>query len=381
MLEKAIETNNKKYWLWILFLLGMIGIAFINYMRQYKLGLGTTGLSRDVPMALYIGQLTFLVGVAASAVMLVIPYYLHDFKKFSKIVILGEFLAIPAVIMCLLFVVVDIGQPMRVMNLFLHPTPNSILFYDATVLFGYLVLNVVIGWVSLSADKKGTAPPKWLRPLIFLSIPWAISIHTVTAFLYAGIPGKHYWLTAVMAARFLSSAFAAGPAFLIILICIVKRYSRFDPGKEAVNAVAKIVTYALYANVFFLGLEIFTAFYSGIHEHSSPFTYLYITGNTASIMWCSALFTLIAMILLINPKWRQNQTLLLVACAVLFIGLWIDKGLGLVLGGFLPNSFGSFSYEYVPTLSEISIVLGIWSLGLLLITLLYKVAISVREEN
>ena len=116
-------------------------------------------MSRDVSWGLYIGQFTFLVGVAASAVMLVIPYYLHDFKKFGKLVILGEFLAISAVIMCVLFIFVDMGQPMRITNVILHPTPNSVMFWDSVVLIGYLGLNLVIGWTTLGAERKGVKPP------------------------------------------------------------------------------------------------------------------------------------------------------------------------------------------------------------------------------
>ncbi len=109
MLEKAL-VGSKRYWTWIFFLLGVVGIGFITYLQQFKIGLGITGLSRDVSWGLYIGQFTFLVGVAASAVMLVIPYYLHDFKKFGKIVILGEFLAVSAVTMCILFIFVTWGS-------------------------------------------------------------------------------------------------------------------------------------------------------------------------------------------------------------------------------------------------------------------------------
>jgi len=253
MLDKAL-TGSKRYWTWIFILLAIIGVAVLTYLKQFNEGLGITGLSRDVSWGLYIGQFTFLVGVAASAVMLVIPYYLHDFKKFGKIVILGEFLAISAVIMCVLFIFVDMGQPMRITNVLLFPTPNSVMFWDSVVLVGYLMLNLVIGWTTLGAERKGVKPPQWVKPLIYLSIPWAVSIHTVIAFLYAGIPGRHFWLTAVMAPRFLASAFAGGPSLLILLALLVRKFTKFDPGTEPIQALGKIVTYAMFANVFLLGM-------------------------------------------------------------------------------------------------------------------------------
>ena len=383
MLEKAL-VGSRRYWTWLFFLSAIVGIGFINYLYQFKNGLGITGMSRDVSWGLYIGQFTFLVGVAASAVMLVIPYYLHDFKKFGKIVILGEFLAVASVTMCISFIFVDLGQPMRVLNVILHPTPNSILFWDMIVLNGYLFLNIVIGWVTLSSDRKGVKPPSWIKPLIYLSIPWAFSIHTVTAFLYAGLPGRHFWLSAIMAARFLASAFAGGPALLIILALIVRKLTKFDPGREPIQAVGKIVTYAMIANVFFLGLEFFTAFYSQIPGHTHPFKYLYTGleghGRLVPLMWTSTILAVVSLLLLVVPKWRGSERILAFACGALFISLWIDKGFGLVIGGFIPNPFEGVT-EYWPTLRETSIALGIWALGFLVLTLLYKIAISVREET
>jgi molybdopterin-containing oxidoreductase family membrane subunit len=205
MLEKALR-GSQRYWSWILFLLVVSGVGAGCFLLQLSQGLKITGMSRDVSWGFYIAQFTFLVGVAASAVMLVLPYYLHHVKDFGRITILGEFLAVAAVSMCLLFIVVDLGRPMRLLNVLIHPTPNSILFWDMIVLNGYLFLNIVIGWTVLAAERKEVAPPTWVKPLIYISIPWAVSIHTVTAFLYAGLPGRHFWLTAIMAARFLASA-------------------------------------------------------------------------------------------------------------------------------------------------------------------------------
>jgi molybdopterin-containing oxidoreductase family membrane subunit len=383
MLEKAFSGSNR-YWAWIFFLLAVIGMGCLAYWKQLNDGLGITGLSRDVSWGLYIGQFTFLVGVAASAVMLVIPYYLHDFKKFGKIVILGEFLAVSAVIMCVLFIMADMGQPMRVANILLHPTPGSIVFWDVVVLNGYLLLNLVIGWTTLGADRKGVKPPDWVKPLIYLSIPWAVSIHTVTAFLYAGIPGRHFWLTAVMAARFLASAFAGGPALLIILALLVRKFSKFDPGTEAIQAIGKIVTYAMFANVFLLGLEFFTAFYSNIPGHMHPFHYLYagIDGHTKMVplMWLSSILAVVALAILAFPQLRRNENILAFACIALFSSLWIDKGFGLIIGGFVPNMFEGIT-EYWPTLLETIITLGVWAIGFLILTVLYKVAIAVREDD
>ncbi|MBI4688681.1 MAG: polysulfide reductase NrfD [Nitrospirae bacterium] len=383
MLETAL-TGSRRYWTWIIFLLALMGIGFLAYLKQFSYGLGITGLSRDVSWGLYIGQFTFLVGVAASGVMLVLPYYLHNFKQFGKITILGEFLVISAVIMCVLFIMADMGQPMRVVNIFLHPSLNSILFWDTIVLNGYLLLNVLVGWTILGSERKGIAPPKWVKPFIYLSIAWAPSIHTVTAFIYAGLPGRHYWLSAIMAARFLASAFAGGPALLIILALIIRKFTKFDPGKEAIQTLGKIVTYFMLTNVFFFGLEFFTALYSGIPGHSHPFKYLFVGleghGRLVPLMWASVLMALGSLLILIFPKARKNESILAFACVMVFLSLWIDKGFGLIIGGFVPNMFERV-FEYWPTIPETLITIAIWATGFFVLTILYKIAISIREET
>jgi len=252
------------------------------------------------------------------------------------------------------------------------------------VLSGYLFLNLVIGWVTLGSDRKGVPPPKWIKPFIYLSIPWAVSIHTVTAFLYAGLPGRHFWLSAVMAARFLASAFAGGPSLLILLALIVRKVTKFDPGKEPIQTLGTIVAYAMFANVFLLGLEFFTAFYSNIPGHMESFKYLYagLDGHTelVPLMWTSSIFAGLSLFMLLIPAIRRNEATLALACIMLFISLWIDKGFGLIIGGFVPNMLNQVR-TYWPTRQESIITLGVWSIGFLVLTFLYKIAVSVREET
>jgi molybdopterin-containing oxidoreductase family membrane subunit len=383
MIEKAL-VGSRRYWGWVALLLVLMGIGFLFYLRQLSYGLGITGMSRDVSWGLYIAQFTFLVGVAASAVMLVLPYYLHNYKVFGRITILGEFLAVASVLMCLTFIIVDLGRPDRAFNVLLYPSPNSILFWDMIVLNGYLFLNILVGWTVLGAERKGVKPPKWVKPFIYISIPWAISIHTVTAFIYAGLPGRSFWLTAIMAPRFLSSAFASGPALLILACFILRKFTRFDPGREAIQTLAKIVTYAMAISIFFVLMELFTAFYSKVPEHVYHFKYLFVglDGHTTLVPWWWAFMVLsvLSLILLFNPKTRNNDAILGVACAAVFISLWIEKGLGLVVTGFIPNPLDRV-FEYSPTWPEVLITLGVWSMGFLVMTILYKVAVSVKEEG
>jgi len=383
MLEKAL-TGSNRYWGWIAVLLAFMAAGALSYVQQYNYGLGLTGMSRDVSWGVYIAQFTFLVGVAASGVMVVLPYYLHNYKTFGKITILGEFLAVAAVSMCLLFILADLGQPLRALNVLLHPTPNSILFWDMIVLNVYLFLNIFVGWVVLNAEKKEVAPPKWIKPFIYISIPWAVSIHTVTAFLYAGLPGRHFWLTAILAPRFLASAFAGGPALLILLCLIIKRVTKFDAGQEAIQKLVTIVAYAALINVFFVLLEFFTAYYSNIPGHMHTLDYLFfgLHGHAQLVPWMrvSTIFGIIAIIMLLVPATRKREDTLAIACILLFISLWIDKGIGLVIGGFVPNPLEEIT-AYHPSFQEIMITLGVWATGFFILTVLYKIALAVKEEK
>jgi len=361
----------------------LIALGTVAYGRQLTEGLTVTGMSRDVSWGLYIAQFTFLVGIAASAVMVVLPYYLHNYKAFGRMVILGEFLAVSAVLMCMLFIFVDMGQPTRVINVLLHPRPNSPMFWDSMVLFGYLLLNLVIASVTIEAERREMPPPRWVRPLIYLSIPWAVSIHTVTAFLYAGLEARPFWMTAILAPRFLASAFASGPSLLLLLALLVRRFGRFDPGREAIHALGTIVTYAMAINLFFVAVELFTALYGGMPHHVEPVAYLFTGLEGHAVLrpwtWVGQLLGVACAIGLLFPALRRREGTLALLCAGVIASLWIEKGLALVVTGFIPSPLGHLT-EYTPTAPELAITLGVYAVGGLVLTLLYTLVVNVRER-
>lgn len=379
---ESIFRGGKRYWLLISGLILLMAAGLAAYLEQWNIGLAVTGLSRDVSWGLYLANFTFFVGVAASAVMIVIPYYLHNSKEFRRILILGEFMAVTACLLAITFILVDLGQPARVFNIILYPTPGSVIFWDVVVLSVYLLLNMVLGWVALDAEYKETAPPAWLKPVAIVSVVWAISIHTVTAFIYAGLAARSFWLTALLAPRFLASAFASGPALLILIALGMKKWGGFDPGDQSLDKVAKIVAYAVIITLFFLLLEIFTVFYSQEPDAMAHFQYLLFgLDNHYGLVpwiWTSITLACAAIILLVIPSMRKNQLILALACAAVFISIWIDKGLGLIVPGFIPSPLGDIT-EYTPTLLETLITIGVWSMGGLILTLLLKVVLGVRQ--
>jgi molybdopterin-containing oxidoreductase family membrane subunit len=283
----------------------------------------------------------------------------------------------------MLFVLVDLGRPTRFLNVLLNPTPSSPMFWDVLSLSGYLLLNMVIAHGTFGAERKGVAPARWLRPLILLSIPWAVSIHTVTAFLYSGLEARPYWRTAILAPRFLASAFASGPSLLVLLALLLRRMSKFDAGDEAIAKLAQIVTYALVIGEFFFGVELFTSLYGNMPAHTSHFQYLFLGlgGGHALVgwMWASQVLLAVAMLVLLFPRARANHAVLGLACAGAVAGIWIEKGMGTVIAGLIPNPFEQVN-EYTPTATEVLIAIGVYAIGALIVAVLYKIAVGVREE-
>lgn len=382
MLEKALR-GSREYWGWVLLLLVVMAAGLGDYLWQSATGSDATGLSRDVVWGFFIGNYTFMVGVAASAVMVVLPYYLHNQKDFGKLTALGEFLAVAAIATTLLFIMADLGQPGRAFNIILYAAPNSPFFWNTIILPGYLVINLVTAWYTLDAERFGVAVPGWVKLLIFVSIPWAISIHTMTSFVYSGLAARPLWNSAVLTPRFLASAFASGPALLIILAVVVRRYTGFDVGSKAIQKVALIVTYSTIANFFLVLVELFSVLYSNVGSHMESFQYLFVglDGRTELVpfMWASILLSVAGIVLLVIPSTRHNERTLLVACAAVFISMWLDKGFCLVVGGFVPSPLGDVT-EYLPTGYELVIAAAIYATAALMLTVLYKITIAVKEE-
>jgi len=313
-------------------------------------------------------------------VMLVIPAYVYKNKDLYNLVIFGELLAVVAIIMCLLFITADLGRPERFMNLlFRFNFPISILTWDVIALNGYLILNLhICGYLIWCAYNKRQPTKKFYIPFVFIAIAWAISIHTVTAFLYSGLGARPFWNSAVIAPRFLASAFAAGPALIILTLQVIKAGTGYPVSEKALSTLKGIVTVALGINMFLLGSEVFTEFYTGAaHSASAKYLFFGLHGYSALVpwIWTAVALNSLALIALLTPA-SQNRWVLNAACVAMIVGIWIEKGMGLIVPAFIPSPIGEI-IEYVPTLNEILVCTGIWAFGLLLYTILVRVTIPV----
>ncbi len=373
-------VGDYRYYAWM-FLLTVFVLFGINaYCKQLVGGLATTGMTDQVSWGFYIANFTFLVGMAAAAVMLVIPVYIYKNRELHDLVIFGELFAVAAIIMAMLFVSVDLGRPDRLHHMMLRFNfPVSMLTWDVLVLNGYLLLNLhICGYLIYCAYMRRAPSKVFYIPFVFIAIAWAISIHTVTAFLYSGLGGRPFWNSAVIAPRFLASAFAAGPAFLILTLSALRSFTDYHVPDRAFMTLRNIITVALTINMFLLGAEAFTEFYTdSAHGASAHYLFLGLHGRSALVpwIWTAIALNFVALAALYMPLSRRLPVLQ-VACVMLIVGIWIEKGMGMIVPAFIPTPLGEI-VEYLPTRNETLVTLGIWAGGLLIYTILVRITVPV----
>lgn len=375
------------YWAWVGLLLALIAIGGAYYFMQLRDGLVVTNLTNQVSWGFYIANFTFLVGVAAAAVMLVVPAYIFHRKDIKDVVLMGDTMAIAAVTMAILFVVVDLGRPDRFWHLLpglgRFNFPESMLAWDVIVLNGYLLLNLGISFYIVYNHYHGRDPrASRYFPWVLLAIFWAISIHTVTAFLYSANAGRPYWHNALLAPRFIASAFASGPALMAIGLQVIRYISDYPIRQSVINHLALVAAIALQVTLFFLLAELFTEFYNeGEHAASARYLFLGLDGHTALMPWIWTAILMLggAMVILMIHPLRTNPLTMNIAFVLTVIGVWIEKGMGMIVPAFVPTPIGEI-YEYAPSLTEIMVSVGIWAIGFLLFTLLAKAALPVQCE-
>jgi molybdopterin-containing oxidoreductase family membrane subunit len=385
-----VVKGSKLYYAWCFSLLAIIIAGFIFYLKQHEVGLIATHMNDQVSWGLYIANFTYLVGAAAAAVLLVIPSYVYHFKPIKEIVVLGELFAASSIIMAILFVMVDLGRIDRFWHMipFVGKMnfPQSLLAWDVLALNGYLFLNLLIP-IYLLVKFYYRKEPNWkfILPFILLSIPMAVAIHTVTAFLYNGLPARPFWNASILAPRFLASAFCSGPAIIIIIFQIIRKVSisHIEIEDEALFKISELIAYAMFLNLFLLSAELFKEYYSQT-VHIASFRYLFegLHGHNQLVpwIWAAMVMNVIAFIIFLIPQTRKRLTTLNLGCLLIIIGVWIEKGPGFVVPGFVPDPLGEI-YEYIPNLVELMVSFGIWATGLLIFTLLMKVAIPIVSEK
>jgi Ni/Fe-hydrogenase subunit HybB-like protein len=382
---REVTRGRALYHGWMALLTLVMLAGAYGYSIQLREGLAVTGMHDHVSWGLYISCFTFLVGMAAAAVILVMPTYVLNDQDFKSAVLFGEGLAVSSLVTAIGFVVVDVGGPERLWHLApgigIFNWPRSMLAWDIVVLNGYLVLNLAIPFYILYSHYRGREPnPRYYVPAVFVSILWAVSVHLVTAFLYAGLPARPYWHTALLGPRFLATAFAAGPALMIITLAVIRRTTAYAVPDSTIQKLALVATVAAQVSLVMLVSELFTEFYRTTH-HSESAVYLYLgleeRRDLVPWSWTSVGLVVTAAAMLSVHGVRRTPPLLYVACALLFVGVLIEKSIGTIVPGFVPEPWGKIP-RYVPSGVEITVCAGLWALGAFVFTVLAKAAIPIE---
>jgi molybdopterin-containing oxidoreductase family membrane subunit len=376
--------GNFAFYAWMTVLTAVWLVGVNAWANQVRAGMIVTAMTDHVSWGLYIANFTFMVGVAAGAVMMVIPAYLYHDHRMHDVVIVGELLAVAAIVMCLGFVTVDLGRPDRFWHLIpglgRFNFPMSMLTWDVIVLNGYLLLNLhICGYLLYTRFLGRTPNPRWYVPFVFISIGWAVSIHTVTAFLYCGLGGRPFWNTAILAPRFLTSAFVSGPAFIIITLLILKKLKLFAIEDRPIKTLIGIVRVTILINLLMVLSEVFTEFYTGgSHVGSARYLYFGLHGHSELVgwIWTAIVLNVLAAGVYMMPAALSRAWVAILASAMAFVGCWIEKGMGLIVPGFIPSTLHEI-VPYIPSAVEWKVTCGVWAFGLMVFTIGLKTAAPV----
>ena len=377
-----VLNGSKAYYAWVAFLLALMVLGGSAYAGQLQHGLIVTNMRDQVSWGFYIGNFTFLVGVAAAAIMLVIPAYIYHWDPIKEITLLGELLAVSALVMCLGFVLVDIGRVDRFWHIMpilgRLNLPSSLLAWDVVALNSYLVLNfTVVTYLLYCSYQRKPYNKNIVVPLVLSSIPMAVSIHTCTAFLYNGLAARPFWNSAILAPKFLASAFCSGPAILLVLLQVLRKTTKLKVKDEAIFKIAELMAYTMAFNLLLTAAEVFKEFYSNT-EHLVFIKYLFFGLKGHNILvpyaWTSIFTGIAAFFLFLVPKTRTNFVTLNLGCVLIYSSVYIEKGMGLIIPGLTPDTLGEI-YVYRPALHEVLVAMGVFAMGFLVFTLMLKVAV------
>lgn len=373
------------YWLWLAVLLSGVGVGVKYYGDQLTMGMVVTHLSDQVNWGIYIANFIFMGGIAAASIVLVIAAILYQREDVSQAALIGVAVALSAVIMSSLYILVDLGRPDRLWHMIpfigRYNFPYSLLSWDALVLNVYLVFTLWLTGTLLFRNYRGqgqTAPimRRWVG---VAAIVFVIGMVTVEAFLLSGYEARPFWNTAVLAPRFLAAAFVSGPAVIILVIQVVGWLDKPQATAPAIDLLSTIMQAALLFNLFLVGVEMFTHFYTqGEHAISAHYLYFGLQGFGRLVpwIWIAHGLGVAAVGLVLVRALRQRRVLLNIACLLAIVEIWIEKTMGLVIPGFIPTSMGEV-FEYMPASAEIFVSVGVLSIGLLVFTVLAKIALPI----
>lgn len=377
--------GGKLYYSWLLFLSFFVIVGLVTTYIQMTTGLIVTGASDQIVWELFVSNFIHCPSIASAAVLVVTPAYIYKRKDMKQLAVIGEAIAMVFVIIGINFILYHMGRPDRswhaVPGIGIFNFPSSVLTYDIIVLNVYLVLNAVAVFYYLY--KHYVDEPmntKFYTPLIYLAVAWGPFIHIITAFILSSNAQLAVWHTALMPFSFLAMAASAGPALVIIIFLVIRKFTKLEIADSVIDFFSQVIIWGLGALILMFAVEFFTELYPATH-HAAPLEYA-IAGHHGMdpyVPWFWTIMTVFVLqfLLLLNSKIRKNYNFLLpLICLSIFLSVLIEKPSILIFPAFSPTPLGEYAV-YHPTLIEIFNVLFVWATGFIMLTMVLKGTVGV----
>jgi Ni/Fe-hydrogenase subunit HybB-like protein len=334
-------------------------------------GLILTGMNDSVPWGLYISFFIFWVGVAAAGIAFSIAAYVFNNKEFMKITVLAEVQAVAALIIVLMLIVVDLGRPIRALFLMpLLPNLRSMLDWDFIVITTYLLLNLIAVIVTVHYYRQDKPLPRsFIVPFMVIASPFAIGIHTVTAFISQALTARPAWNSPLLAPRYVATAFAAGPAILLIALYLAERYIEgFKVSMEVYRKTLYLTVAATVVGLYFTFSEAHEVFWYTTEPlkwaQARELFYGLHLPYLAILEWLWVGLGAAAVIIALIPSTHNSKEAIVFISALIVVAVIAEKTLTTLLPAFIPSTLGEVR-PYHPTPIEYGITLGVHALGLL----------------
>ncbi len=398
-----IRRTGRRFWALVAFLLAVIGWGAYAYSIQIRDGLVVTGMRDRISWGLYIATFVFFIGISHAGTLISAILRVSQARWRTPVTRMAEFITVVALICGASFVIIDLGRPDRVLNVFAYGRWQSPIIWDVLAITTYLTASItyllipMIPDLALFRDRLGGGTSRWrgwlyrvlaigwvgnapqrrslgsaIGVLMILIIPIAVSVHTVVSWIFA-MTLRVPWDSALFGAFFVAGAIFSGIAILIIVMAILRRAYHLDEYVTEKHFVylgyimAAFAAIMIYANI----SELLVHGYKlreGVEFH---FRQLFLA-EFAPFFWFYLLGGLVAPIVIVLLPATRNVRGMIVAAILVAVAMWIERYVIVVTGLRVPL----MPYEpasYAPTWVEWSLLAAGLALFALLITVFTKV--------
>ena len=351
---------------------------------QLSGGLVQTGMRNLDSWGLYITMFMFLVGLSAGGLIISSVPRAFGMKGFGGISKVAVWTSICCTMLAIGFVVVDLGQPLRLWELFAYSNLGSPLMWDIVVLGTYLILSIAYLWATLRAEA-GKVSAAALRVISVVALVCAVLVHSVTAWIFGLQQAHELWHTALLAPWFVSSALVCGTALVLVVVIALRRAGYLELDQANVVKLVKMLGAFVLVDLYFFGCDLLTSAFPG--GSGAEVVSVLTTGPLAPFFWTEVVGCALCAVVCFVPRLRTNP-LIVVASLLSIVGIFC-KRVQLLVGGFqIPNidyaapvssytvtdwtSGMAGAYQgmvYWPTPIEFGLALGVIGLGALLLLL------------